>query len=120
MTFTSLPTIATPTALSYTLWTEIKDNFDYLFGGGGIGTSLPASPVDGQPYTLVDSTSAPTYAWRIRYVSAASKWLFVGGSPLVAYTAAAAGASVSTSYIDGTSPPTITVPIVGVYHIEHS
>src|SRR6478735_5785762 len=47
----------------------------------GFGTSFPGSPADGYDYILVDSTSAPTYAWRFRYVAAAStyKWYFIGG-----------------------------------------
>jgi len=48
------------------------------------GTSLPASPADGQEAILVDSTTNATYAWRFRYNAAASspyKWEFVGGSP---------------------------------------
>ncbi|HKE76631.1 MAG TPA: hypothetical protein VKB57_23640 [Acidimicrobiales bacterium] len=50
----------------------------------GYGTSLPASPVDGQEHILVDSTTNPTYQWRFRYnagSSSAYKWEFVGGSP---------------------------------------
>lgn len=45
-------------------------------------TSLPGSPVDLQQTILVDSTSAPTYAWLLQYSTAVAKWLFLGGSPL--------------------------------------
>jgi len=47
------------------------------------GTSLPASPVDGQEAILVDSLTAPTYSWRFRYVASitdAYKWVCVGGT----------------------------------------
>ena len=33
----------------------------------GYGTTLPASPADGQEYILVDSLTNPTYQWRFRY-----------------------------------------------------
>jgi hypothetical protein len=49
------------------------------------GTSLPATPADGQEAILVDSTTNPTYQWRFRYnagSSSAYKWEFVGGSPI--------------------------------------
>jgi hypothetical protein len=50
-----------------------------------LGTVLPASPVDGQVFTLVDSLTAPTYAWRFQYLAAkaTNRWLFIGGAPLV-------------------------------------
>src|SRR6516164_9624771 len=46
------------------------------------GTTLPASPVDGQEAILVDSITNPTYQWRLRYnagSTSAYKWEFVGG-----------------------------------------
>jgi hypothetical protein len=50
----------------------------------GYGTTLPGSPVDGQEYVLVDSTTAPTFQWRFRYNAGSAstyKWEFVGGAP---------------------------------------
>jgi len=47
------------------------------------GTSLPASPVDGQEAVLVDNLTNPTYQWRFRYnasSTSAYKWEFVGGT----------------------------------------
>lgn len=69
---------------------------------GNYGTAFPASPVDGQEYTLVDSTSNPSYIWRFRYnngSSSAYKWEFVGGS-----------------YLEGTT--TLTIPRAGDYYVE--
>jgi hypothetical protein len=57
----------------------------------GYGTTLPGSPVDGQEYVLVDSTTNPSYQWRFRYnagSSSAYKWEFVGGTVLLAQSAA--------------------------------
>jgi hypothetical protein len=114
MTYTSLPTLATPTALDYTLWNEIKTNFDLLYGG--VGTSLPASPSDGQPYTLVDSTSAPTYAWQLRYVSAASRWVFVGGIPANAVVETDESANLNGGWFNlATVGPDVVVPRAGDY-----
>jgi hypothetical protein len=47
------------------------------------GTTLPASPQDGQEAILVDSLTNPTYIWRFRYnasSSSAYKWEFIGGT----------------------------------------
>jgi hypothetical protein len=46
-------------------------------------TTLPGSPTNGQQAILTDSTSAPTWTWLLQYSTAASKWLFLGGSRLV-------------------------------------
>lgn len=63
-------------------------------GGGtpGYGTSLPASPVDGQEFILVDSVTNPSYQWRFRYNAgsiSAYRWEFVGGTPWLATDEAA-------------------------------
>ena len=87
----------------------------------GVGTTLPASPYDGQEYVLVDSLTAPTYQWRFRYTASitdAYKWMFVGGAP--AYTAVETDESFSTV---GTSDlptvgPQITIPRLGDYWVD--
>jgi hypothetical protein len=86
--------------------------------GPGYGTSLPGSPSDGQEYILVDSTTAPTWRWRLRYNSANSgsyKWEFVGGTP--AYAAVTAYQSTTSSgYVDLTTVgPSFTLPRAGEY-----
>lgn len=88
-------------------------------GSASIGTSLPASPVNDQEFTLVDSLTAPTYSWKFKYVAGigdAYKWMFVGGSNLkteVGGTLAVAGA---TPYIS-IGPVILTVPRSGIYDI---
>lgn len=84
-----------------------------------MGTSLPANPVDGQEFTLVDSMSAPTYSWKLRYVSAkaSNKWVFVGGSASVPATTGSMTTS-TTAYADLTSGPTIVIPVAGMYLVE--
>ena len=83
-------------------------------------TALPASPFDGQEVILVDSLTAPTYTWRLRYVAAkaSNKWVFVGGAPLAGDNVAAAGSSGSTTYYTPAGAITLVVPVAGLYVIE--
>jgi hypothetical protein len=83
-----------------------------------IGTALPSNPLDGQVFVYTDSLSAPTYQWQLRYVAAASKWIFIGGSPLYALTAGANSTS-STTYVD-LGGPTVTLPLAGHYWVSLS
>lgn len=87
----------------------------------GYGTSFPGSPADGDEYILVDSTSAPTYAWHFRYNSGSGssyKWEFIGGSPVV-LEVATAQSTTSTSYTDlTTSGPSFTTPRAGDWVVE--
>lgn len=85
------------------------------------GTSLPASPSDGQEYVLVDSITAPTYQWRFRYNSgsaSAYKWEFVGGADLYAEVTATDNIASATYVAIGTAGPSITVPRAGDYDVE--
>jgi hypothetical protein len=82
------------------------------------GTSLPASPVDGQEAILVDSITNPSYQWRFRYNAGSTstyKWEFIGGAP------ASAGITNDETLATGgwgdlaTNGPLITVPRTGNY-----
>lgn len=90
-------------------------------GPGDPVTSLPGSPTDQQQALLVDSLTAPTYAWLFQYeagISDANKWVFLGGSPLQSEVVAAE-TTASTSYVDLTTVgPQVTVPRAGIYHIH--
>ena len=83
-------------------------------------TTLPASPTDGQQAILVDSTSAPTYAWLFQYLLAASEWIFLGGSPASSADNTNTARSLSTngSYQDFTGQPTFTIPRAGKYVVR--
>lgn len=85
------------------------------------GTSLPASPLEGQEAILVDSVAAPTYSWRFRYdpnITGANKWVFVGGAPWSGYGSGNAGAgAVYTDW--SSSNPSFTIPRAGTYLIRH-
>ena len=83
------------------------------------GTSLPASPVDGQVAILVDSITNPTYQWMFRYnagSTSAYKWEFIGGAPKV-ITNTAAGGTTSGSFVYIAGAPLFTLPRVGEYEI---
>jgi hypothetical protein len=80
-------------------------------------TTLPGSPVDGQQTIFVDSTSAPTYAWYLRYNSTLAKWQYIGGLPKVARVNTYES-TTSTTYADLTTDgPTFTIPLSGDYDI---
>lgn len=76
-------------------------------------TTLPASPVDTQVCVFTDSTSAPTYEWRLQWNATAAKWMFLGGSPIRSVVATSQ-TTTSITYVDlGTVGPSITLPLAG-------
>jgi hypothetical protein len=90
--------------------------------GGAVAlvTALPGSPVDGQECIFVDSLTAPTYTWRLRYVAAkaTNKWVFVGGAPAIR-TVDTPEAVAAAAYGDlATVGPSFTLPVAGDYDIQ--
>jgi len=87
------------------------------------GTSFPASPVDGQEFTLVNGTTGAAWAWRFRYnasSSLASKWEYIGGTGYVAVTFT--GGETLPFVNQWAPPPTLTdfvVPRTGDYMLEY-
>ncbi len=86
------------------------------------GTSLPASPVDGQEYDFIVNATAGV-VWRFRYRAASAstyKWEFIGGPPLYSEVATnQAVESPSPTYADlATVGPEVTLPLPGDYDIE--
>lgn len=82
-------------------------------------TALPGSPFDGQLIVFVDSTSAPTYIWQLRYNanSASSyKWEFIGGSNFRSAETDISFANITT-YTMTNSPAAILAPLAGEYDI---
>lgn len=88
------------------------------------GTTLPASPVDGQETILVDSITAPTYQWHLRYNAGSTsgvKWECIGGSwanATVEGSTAATG-SLFPNFVD-LGGPSIIVPRPGDYVVNIS
>lgn len=89
-------------------------------GAPGYGIALPGLPVDGQEFILVDSTSAPTYAWRFRFnnAKASNKWDFIGGSSIYAEVTTDEATTSSTYAAMTTAGPSIAVPVAGSYVVE--
>lgn len=86
------------------------------------GTSLPASPYDGQEAILVKSLNSatdPPYHWRFRYNAGSSrteKWEFIGGTS--AYLVAAQGQWVGMTPGWSVYNPAFVAPRSGVYDVE--
>lgn len=85
-----------------------------------IVTTLPGSPADGDEVILVDSLTAPTYSWRLRYVASITdgyRWVFVGGSPAYGFVSAQES-TASLSYVALTTPgPVVVLPRAGMYWV---
>jgi hypothetical protein len=85
---------------------------------GSTGTTLPASPINGQEfYYVADATNG--IIWHLRYRAAsasAHKWEFIGGAPLRAAIA------TDEAFPEGlwadavTVGPQLTVPLAGDYN----
>jgi len=84
------------------------------------GTSLPASPTDGQQAILVDSITAPTWSWLFRYNAGstnANKWEFLGGPPIESGPQGSCTCTTASTWVDASGGPAITVPRSGVYKL---
>ena len=83
------------------------------------GTTLPASPYDGQEAILVDSITAPTYQWRFRYNAQSTspyKWEYVGGTSATAYIGTGESTTTTATWLDlATVGPRVIVPRAGDY-----
>jgi len=91
-------------------------------GSAPLVTALPGSPTDGQECILVDSLTAPTYQWHLRYVAAkaSNKWIFIGGAPAVTEVLTSENRA-NTAYGDlATIGPSFTIPVAGDYLITVS
>ncbi len=84
----------------------------------GYSTTLPGSPINGQEHILVDSITAPTYSWHLRYNSTLAKWEYIGGRP--AFSAVDTSESTaSTTYVAlATAGPSIVLPVAGDYDVQ--
>lgn len=87
---------------------------------GDPATTLPGSPTNRQRAILVDSTTAPTYAWLFQLVSSisdANEWLCIGGNPALVEVLTSQ-TTTSTSYAAlATAGPSFAIPVAGIYNI---
>ena len=85
------------------------------------GTTLPASPTDGQEYDYIaDATNG--IIWRLRYRSASAsthKWELIGGAFLSAFLneTQAVTIAVANGYQFVTKSPSLTIPVAGDYTV---
>jgi len=89
-------------------------------GAPTYGTTLPASPVNGQEAILVDSITAPTYEWRFRYNannSSIYKWEYIGGTAkhVIGTDASPWTTNPTGIYLVLPSGPTFVYPRAGEY-----
>lgn len=87
------------------------------------GTTLPASPYNGQEAILVDNITNPSYQWRFRFnvnSTSAYKWEFIGGTAGKGYVDANEAINTAVgSYGDlATVGPSFTLPRAGEYDIS--
>lgn len=90
-------------------------------GGPAPATTLPASPTDGQQAILVDSTTAPTWAWQMQYSATAAAWIYVGGNPATIsdYVTSNTITSINPTYanLPTSGAVGITLPRAGYYRV---
>jgi hypothetical protein len=85
------------------------------------GTTLPASPVDGQEAILVDNVTNPSYQWRFRYnaqSSSAYRWEYVGGASMLQRVETDEGTTAVWPAWVPLSGPSLTIPRAGDYTIS--
>lgn len=83
----------------------------------------PASPADGQLWTMIaDATAGVAWTFRYRAASASAyKWEFVGGPPLPGNVNAQETTTTTSSYVNlATVGPGITLTRPGVYSVSAS
>lgn len=79
------------------------------------------TPADGDQVTLVDSLTAPTFAWELKYRTAiadAYKWVCLGGAPALVEVATNQ-TTASAAYVDLATVLSFTVPRAGLYDLHH-
>lgn len=102
-------------AIGNTHW---RDEFKYLGGADGRGTSLPASPVDGQRYWFV-ANAATFVVWSLIWDAASAKWWKDGGPPLRSTVSASQTIGSSAAWVDLATPgPSVTAPITMVFRAK--
>lgn len=87
-------------------------------GQPSVVTSLPSSPTDlDEVYYQTAAMATAKVMWRMKYIHALTKWIFLGGSPLHVFeststTGLAASSGVGTDFSPGVS---LTLPTAGEY-----
>ena len=97
----------------------ISSGFLITSSTGMYGTTLPASPVNGQEF-YYEADAANGVVWHLRYDSSlrsgSGAWAFLGGSPL--YIKDTAGGSAGDSAVHNTGA-TLTLALSGLYNCQY-
>lgn len=124
MSFTQVPDKSAGDVFTEAMWdTYIRDNLNKLgVQGHRVLTVAQFLALTGledgdEAYVEVDGTAG--IQWHLRYLTATTKWRFLGGPPLTASVATdEATAGSSSSYADiATAGPSVTVPLAGDYRV---
>lgn len=83
--------------------------------GAHLVTAFPGAPSDGDEIAYVDSLAAPTFVWRLRYILAATKWLYLGGIPKRTEAAASVNSAAASGAWSAALGQAIVVPKAGDY-----
>jgi len=90
-----------------------------------VGTTLPATPNDYQEAIVMNSTTAPTWAWRFIYIptiSDAYKWVCFGGKAAIQTSGTSAGTTGSsgvwTNYSTDALACRFDLPFEGYYEFR--
>jgi hypothetical protein len=97
---------------------SLSSGWQAFAGAPGPSTTLPGSPGNAQQAILVDSVSAPTYAWHLQYSTPAAKWVFIGGFPMYAEVQTVEACTVTAYGALATAGPSVTLPVAGTYDVE--
>jgi hypothetical protein len=116
----SLPTLGQkPWKQQLEDWLLVAHNVDGT-AKVGYGTTLPASPIDGQEHVLVDNTVGSfLYIWRFRYNAASTdpnKWEFVGGTQWLAESLSNVAINAAATWQKLSQ--TVPIPNNGWYELE--
>jgi hypothetical protein len=118
------PGVAAGGTAGQVLTKNTATNYDTVWatpvsGGGAYGLTPPATPADGDRWTLPIANGV---VWQFRYNASGGtyKWEFVGGSDAYQMVAAAEGTTTQATWLNlNTNGPLVTVPRAGDYLVTY-
>lgn len=94
--------------------THVRDNMIFYGGTDAMNTTPPGTPGNGQRWVLpVDTTNG--VFWHFIYYTTLAQWVFMGGSPLTAYSQTPTG-TTSAAYV--TAGISVTCTRAGDYLVD--
>jgi hypothetical protein len=96
--------------------THIRDNLAYYGGTDALTTTPPASPGNGQFWAYPVDIATTGIIWTFRYVTALSRWVFIGGGAWHKEVLIASW-TPGVTYVALSTPVSFTVPRAGLYKL---